>query len=221
MKRKLLKLTFLLALFLTPSLGLCLTKVPLMIIHPRGPNDFNLGQIYEMYFAVKERYRALGYDLKLKRYRSPLHSPYIQQGNSFLDYTAAMIHWQYWLVKQRLVRKHWIFLVAAPPAPADGVWWFGGVARQTCSRNPRIAYTTLGPVSAHGPSRVLHSWTVVEHEIGHLLGASHLDAYDNVMHSAALHLIKGSLLPWDPLSAAQMQSCSLYRNFLAGDPNGF
>lgn len=223
MKLRLLSLMFLFSLSWMSSSGFCLTKVPLMIIQQHGlgiPPELSTAEVYQAYWEAKRSLRTFGYDLKLRRYKH-YTDQILQYGYSYSDYSYSLSAWRLRLARERVTRKNWVYFIVAPPAQGDGRWWFGGVAKDTCSAAPRVAYGTMGPHNTDGISRILHSNTIMAHEIGHLLGSSHISfledgvtPFPNMMHSAALHLITDSMLPWAVGSMQQIWSCQAFKNIV-------
>lgn len=216
------KLILALILSLAPVLALAQGKVPLAVIHAQGDFAMNTAQIYEMIDYVQSKYAELGISFRIKRIRVT-EDLFPQQGVSPFGYNGAIFAWENWARRKRIGRRHWLIYVVAPPVPDVGRLWFGGVALASCRKaRPRLAYGNAGPVNISGLDRRLVSAVIMQHELGHLLGANHTEELPpTVMHPAPLGPVAfgGYIPPWAEISKQEIYQCRLFESVPAVQPD--
>lgn len=92
---------------------------------------------------------------------------------------------------------------------ADNIWLYGYANSTVCyiKRCNPFGLAAVAEVSPGGYPRVDHSVIAATHEVGHLLGATHIDEYPNIMHSSAMQYITPltPTLTWDQQTVKVMQ----------------
>lgn len=196
-------------------------RIPVSIIRAEGPHALSEGDAYRAFFGVRERYRELGFELKLRRFINTVDSK-PQVSITTFDFADRLSYWRLEVAKNRWSRPHWITFVMLPPVPFDGKLWFAGLATTTCQRGSSIAIGNASLTNAEGLPRFENSQVILQHELGHLLGAGHYDGSYNVMHSLANHLFlhEGEYPPWAIPSVGQIYFCRERQSLAATDEGG-
>lgn len=108
------------------------------------------------------------------------------------------------LARRRLSKRQRAIHFLVPPVVVNGVKWMSGVSSMKC--NSAISYSVIENFNSKGEARYLHSLSAMVHELGHGLGAEHIDT-PTVMNSNVLGLVKDELLDFDPVSIQEMGRC--------------
>lgn len=97
-----------------------------------------------------------------------------------------------------------------PPTPYDGKLWFAGVTPSICGfGNHNVAIGNAAYLNAAGLDRLPNSQVIMQHELGHILGASHYEEVYNIMSAIANNqfIDIGIYPPWASISLDQMNFC--------------
>lgn len=113
-----------------------------------------------------------------------------------------------WLKDNGHTDRRTIYYAVTPPM--DGIW-IGGKACGICSYKKDFAcgHSNAKNYRPEGFVDELNS-IAMAHEIGHIIGASHLNNYPNIMHEAAGQFT-GQNLTFDSHSVNQMHGCLTLR----------
>ena len=91
---------------------------------------------------------------------------------------------------------------------AQGLYLYGFANRTMCyGRCNGFAVAAIAETNAAGESRYPQSVVAATHELGHLLGAQHVNEYPNIMHADAMRYVPTviSNYPWAQSTVAIMQ----------------
>ena len=106
----------------------------------------------------------------------------------------------------------YVYYVVSPQPDSSGVHFMGGVASGTCVSPGRsgLAIGQMRDFNDLGLPRALQSTVIMTHELGHLIGMSHVPS-PTIMNADALGLIPALQLRWDEANNQQMAACSCGR----------
>jgi hypothetical protein len=106
------------------------------------------------------------------------------------------------IARKRFSRQGLVhFLV--PPVVQNGTKWMTGVSSMKCAGS--VSYSVIERTNSKGEDRYLHSLSAMVHEVGHGLGADHIDS-PTVMNSGVLGLVKDRLLDFDKKSIQEIRN---------------
>lgn len=196
--------------------ALAQVKVPVSIVRADGPNALSEGDAYRAFFGVRERFRELGLELKLRRFVNTADL-YPQSKIDSFAFADTLNYWRREVRLKRYSRRHWLTYVVLPPVSYSARLWISGIATSTCTNQDAVAIGNATMKNADGMDRFPHSQVIMQHEIGHLLGASHFEDYYNVMSGTANHqfFTNGSYPPWAILSVGQIYFCRERQNLFS------
>lgn len=190
---------FLLAFLLSCSLAEAQT-IPVNIVIVKHSYATPTEQQVYLRYAI-ERIKELGVTLKIKKLK--IVSDTIKQ-NSLKQYTKRLSPWQNLAHYKGWCSDKEMCFMLLPPVFVGTEAFGGGVAQGIC-RVTGTAYAIARKYNSFGVNRSLSSITAMSHELGHLLGASHIDT-KTIMNDAAMSI--GELrLPWDIVSREQVNRC--------------
>lgn len=125
-------------------------------------------------------------------------------------HSAVVARMRCWEQHYRLrLRSNEAAMYLVPPVvDSDGTWWMTGAAKRRGNRcGGRVALGVVETVNHLGLPRWNHSLTLVAHELGHILGAGHVNTR-SAMNANALPLVVLAPLPYD------IQTMGLMTQFL-------
>lgn len=193
--------------------------VPVTVVVQEGSYGYSAAAGRQLVRQAASRFKGTGFRPKIRKLVKMDLSQCKQSNYSIFDYVnnARCFQNLAWNHKNRFGRPWWQIMILAPPAPDPSKperFWFGGVVDNICSEAPRVAYATVGPASYLGLDYSRVSETIVTHELGHGLGASHYDDSYNIMHFiiSLLYLREDPTLfpPWEAISIEEMKQCQSY-----------
>jgi len=165
--------------------------------------DFDRADVPQMLELLKAKYsEQLGVPLRF-RIRH-LNTTKCSQWASDIGSSARANRWYCLagLARKRFSRRGLVhFLV--PPVIQDGRKWMTGVSSMKCASS--VSYSVVERFNSKGEDRWLHSASALIHEVGHGLGADHIDS-PTVMNSGVLGLVKDKLLDFDEVSVQEIRN---------------
>lgn len=189
--------------------------VPVHLYVVRDAEALSSCQIYEAWAYAEKRFAMAGISAKAVS----LTEVTLKDGEwkyELDNQSEKLWEAQKWLNKNNRHAPWAIHYWFYPPIHHDGMKLFGGMAQGICDfARGGVAIGQSGAWSSHNPPlpRIDASGMIAAHEIGHLIGASHLDApvlgtYPiNIMDSAAGRFIDAYPLWFLEISRVEMYQC--------------
>lgn len=187
-------LALIITLFPSPSWGL---DVDLILVK----GGVTRQQAIQAFIYARGKISEVGVDIRLRSVKVvPNTGPTVNLSN----WNKQFWYWARWAYSHGYKRKGLTY-VMIPPFYDNGVPYIGGQAEGVCS--PRgYAVGNAEMVNHLGLDRFYHSATIMAHEIGHLLGASHTSE-QSIMNVGALSYIPVTSLSFSPSSGGKIRRC--------------
>lgn len=183
--------------------------IQVYIVHVAGKNGVSRERARELFSEAAKIYQTeLKIELRVKQF--------VSRGNPFggrystldiSDRRNLLRLWEGWFKRYR--DKDDLKLAILPPIYEQNVYWIAGIANGICSRgriNP-VAYANATEEDSLGHYRTKQGIVALSHELAHELGATHIDAYPNIMHSAALSFVREYELHFADDSKVEIEAC--------------
>ena len=160
--------------------------------------------------TIKQETKAI-YARELRGRNVPLRFSTPIYEESGITYTLSNKEEAYYSWRDRLRKegKKGIWLVVLPPVEDNGLRYIAGYARTTCFKDLNLAVVVvfLQSKNSYGDNRLLHSSYAITHELGHAMGAKHVDSM-TIMHPNPLPWVtQYGALPFDIKSKREMRRC--------------
>ena len=160
-----------LIILLLTSAAQAATKVD--VVAAVGPNGFTCEQTLKMFRDSLYAYDAIGVKFKIIK-ESCMINPYPG------DLDNRFTNWFKWSKKLKHRKRKTI--VITNPLHDGGLTWIAGLG----SYPMQLAIVYAQPKNTNGDDRYYMSMTATQHETGHVKGADHDEAPDQIMHPNAL-----------------------------------
>jgi len=204
----------LLALLLIPVLVSAQVSIPektvtVNLVHVIGENSLNTGRARQLFSILQGEYQrqtSLNIRIRYFRTRNDRLVQNLRNRNAILKYYQRVFS------SDRRAPAD-ISMAILPPIKEGGVYYLAGLATGTCRlRSSGIAVANAEERNSAGVPRFINSIVVVMHEMGHLLGANHIDTLPaTTMHSNALAYVDaqgGRVLQFHPKSVKEILNCT-------------
>jgi hypothetical protein len=164
-----------------------LRTVPVVLIIASDENSPSSAQCRNIITQAVTRFPEVGVQLRVIRIVE-VPDQYPEQ-RELKQQAARLDVWGSWARRNGYRSPRYITYFVLSPL-RQGILYTGGMAKGRCSyRTPgalAFSYSTASMRNSYGAPRVNQSVTAFQHEIFHLLGASHRDSSPNLMSYTAL-----------------------------------
>lgn len=173
-------------------------EINVQVIHVRGFGGVSVSQGRTVAESVRNFYEGNGIKLNITGFRSINNTSPSKFKSSSYQF-GILEDFRRWRRSHPYNRRMVLFITP----PAGG--YLLGAAQTACSIYG-TAYAAAEIKNMEGKDRVVHSFTALAHEVGHLLGAEH-DESPTLMNANALPLVRNEILPLSKVSLKQINGC--------------
>jgi len=210
-----------LALSITEAKALPVVKINLQVWLEQGGNALSPERSKELLNLLEVKFLEAGIRVRLRQFRtgnaanddwsdglSTINNIYETYRRAF---TRAKQGGMFSKKAFKNSRKKTYKLIINPAYLYDGDLYIAGLASAVCPRtnDGRLAALNAEEQNSDGARRFDHSVILACHELGHLLGAPHIEDSTTIMHHASLQFVDelGLGMPWHADSISNMRRC--------------